>query len=1819
MGNMGKLILFSLILIFALLPANSFAQNEDTLEVWVERIVTPSEIFYEGAGGGDTATVIIRAYASEDTLKSGTPVDVIFVLDRSPSMNSIDPPGTITRIEGARIAMINFVDTYLANSGPETRAAFFYLGNNGPASLDYCTAYDFNNTTNDPGFSNLKTAINNNTTTLTSGTSCGESSQIWDGIMDITDLVLANRRPGIMPVVIYLTDAYDFSDEYGGSGGFNTVLNRVTNLNADSITQKIYTVTVGAGDTTRLRQIAEAGDGISAFSQTGSDLDSVFKDIGQTIFTAAAIQIDAVNSPMFIDVLGPNIHYVPNSFYVHTDSAGFIPPGRISLAVDTVTSGTQTYVRLKFDIDTINVNEVLKIEYQVTAALYEFPPTGNKIMRLNNYQADDPSYYSRFKYRTYLGTEREKLIDKRMITVKTRMEGIFISTSPTSYVPPDPSGAKTIQLDYSLSQPGSFGPTNLFAVLQVSATDTVKVGAQGSWWQFVPNPAWTSTPANMTYTNIPSSSKLFGVTVPNQNIPSDADTLFVKYLDPFTQILYFDSLIFNATYHQINDSLVSIYITDNAGSQTGLGDYTLRGNYAQLDNYSIVLYAMGATILGNFNAVSATWTSSGFSSLEVGTGSSNTLKLDNLPPRLNSPRNSVDTILITYTDPVSSTMLTDLLIITILDTTDYDTVDAVVITPYSNYINTSNKHTLYDIFNDSSSYSPYSGDTVTFVPLLFDVNTGGNEKFLGNSSTAFDGSAGVTWYLNGTVASTDSIYSFMKIAPGSVDEIVAVYNNGIANDTIQIHWQYGHQRILHIEGSPGVVGQAGGSDLTMVTFTTAVSNDTVYAVIRDELGYCVSNTAAIQWSFTDPIAAAPYLQKPPSDSITNMCYINKLQNPADSMSFILKSILSAQEIQGIYASAQEKTVTIKLANYSYDAVGIFADSSNNYEIVSKMTGIFNTSGKQYQRDELILSTDTIRLVAIDDEIVLKARLHRDDVDFWEEGNVSWDLSDYTWLDESGFPDNVTITLRPKRSATGVVTLTATYTGGISAIIYLVVEPAYIHSFEVIKPGEKSAGEVAPVYWRAVDAEGNTVTDPSRQPDSVKIFADKPVKLVLGPGDTIEITGEYVLRNPFVSGEMTNDFYSTVAGTIGVNMIAYYGDQYHVEQVDLVFTPGAPSIVQIVHKSDGSDALVDTLSPFGTTAETQESYIALLYDRFGNLITDPSITGNIKWSSSHGNLTPVGNEATYDARGSGGNYHDTVRAVYTEDIAIQDNFVVFVIPIVGVVEVSTHEYLGDTLGNVSDVEYVLGTIFGVDVNALKQLAPGEGVSENYKLVESLRLHGYDVWRDGYLDYLDIVLSDSIYLSSSSVSGVHFDTVNNDGKPDTVIWPLSNSLGNSVQLLPLDNSGRRYRLWLLSHSYDVDAPLETGFLPLITFNNNVIYAQNDSLLRLGGAGAFYTVHPSVVKDSAPPVIHRFIHQNNKCDTDDPVNRIKIGFSEPVLFSGISSKSVESLCLVNGSNLDSTFMLTAIGKGYETNEVYDALLAWNFGVNDLLTMTYTGEILEAAEKQFRPGFTKLRFSVLSSNVEFLDVWGHSGTVSLNRPVTLENDLNINPICKLEGNTLVDRYAAMHFSWSPSPDPEDNNALVPDYPFFGFEINLNVMATSGGTSEMEYQRELRCGSEVYAVVDYASDKVFVSTEVQIFDLLGNLVATPAQNKSLKIEYTAEDIKKFLKMEDIDCNKLNDYVKNNKYFVVDGEGSDPDTLVPIYGSTITIGYEVMKEAHDNQEQGQVVPAWNCVNIKGRLVAPGGYIARQTITAQGDVEEVIKKFIVTSRERKTVF
>jgi hypothetical protein len=1683
----------------------------------------------------------------------------------------------------------------------------------------------------DPGYAGLKLAVNNNSDGLTGcGTqpwTCCESSELWDGIMDAIDFVLANKRPGVTPILMFLSDAYDFSARYT----FQQVYDRLNLLNQDSTTLRLFGIIVGAGDTAKMHQLATVGDGAYAFSSTGSDVDSIFNGMGQMIFTAAAIQINPTTTPMFVDVLGKDIHYVPGSLLIRTDSANYIRPGRVAWKYDTVVSPTGQYGRFVFDIDTINVNEVLVLQYKITAALHKFGFADfGYPMPVNNSILDDAVAYSRFKYRTLQGTTVEKPIDKAIINVKNKKTGPYISLGSNALRPPDSAGTHTITLIYGNVTAAQYGSLNLFTVFKEDNTDSSQITNPAGLWRFAAKTGWTALTAetNVDYSTGAASSRYFGLRIAGDSSLAGRDTLWVKDVVGATT----DYLVLNAVYQRENEFFSNIFITDQANGTSGLPNFTVTGDTNYLKNYSLLLYAIGATNLGHYNPVTgAVWNSTSSTKLSVGTGSTNTLSF-NLPSLGNAPRSRTEVVSISYNDP-SGGMKRDSLTITIVDNTDYDTVDVLSIVPDTAYRNASNKNALYTTYNTVNTYTPYGGDTVKLSGLLFDLNSGG-PKFLGSANVGFD-TGRVVWTLNGQAYSTDSVFKYYNQVPGKTDTVVAIYTSGgkTVRDTLYLAWKFGRARLLSIESAPGIVGQRGNGSLSVVTFTTAVSKDTVYAVIRDENGYCVTNvlTDSVHWSLVNPTVASQYLSVPPADSGKMACIIGKLQNPADSMSFTLTATLNGQYIAGEYGQ-DSGTVEIRLANYSFDRVGIFADSSNHFDLAQQLTGVVNTLGKNYKRvpadSAQIGASDTLRLVAIEDVVVLKGALHRNDKNLWEENSVTWTFSDKSWLMDTVFSASSRITLRPKAAAGSKVSLTASYntgTGTVTSTIWIVVEPPHVANYVMTPVTPVPAGTPISVTWTAVDVNGNIVRDPLRQPDSVCLYlenADHPVQVIDSHGDTVTMTGgtnKYCGLSQFVNGQLVNNFYSTVADSFRIKYVIYNDGKATVKYADLVVTPGAGHHIRIVYRGTLLDAVRDTLTPFGADAMTVRSYTALLFDVYDNLVTDASALGNIGWQALHGgNLSRAGVDAVYDARQqAGGNYLDTVTASYVTGGQVQfsDYVVVWVLPIVEVQSVVTHEWVPDTgLSGLQTIRFVLDSVLGAGAAAVaSDTAWGATVSANQRYLNALWHYGYPGGRDGYLDYLDINMSTGVIVRTANVLGVLFDTLV-DGTRDTVKWVMADTVDGRIirpylQLLD-PGVGMHYRLWLVTNAVATAStgPLETGFLPEVKFDNAAIQGANVLPLRLGSADDVYETLPSAVVDSAAPVVDKFIYENNKCNPARKLNSVQITFSEPVsqLPSG-SFPSITALSLVNSGVDDTFFMTSRISDVITNNRVYNKWQAWDLQSGSG-TMAYELEIRGDAEAYFRPNEALMRFNPVNGNRQLLDYAGNSGSGGENRKARLENDDSQPVLCNVSGPTIVNRYDALNYSWTTIT--EDGKPVdVPLFSYFGFDVKLDISASINTLQNMVLINN--CGN--YEYWDYPANDILLHADVAIFDLLGNLVASPSANKSLRIDYTASDIKRIFGMPlgVPQCGAID----TSKYDILQKPGgAKPDLLIPKYPSVLSFGYKVLLDNKNSSTP--VVPMWNCLNAKGRLVAPSGYIVIQSITVLGQpMPNVTRKLVVTSKKK----
>jgi hypothetical protein len=470
---------------------------------------------------------------------------------------------------------------------------------------------------------------------------------------------------------------------------------------------------------------------------------------------------------------------------------------------------------------------------------------------------------------------------------------------------------------------------------------------------------------------------------------------------------------------------------------------------------------------------------------------------------------------------------------------------------------------------------------------------------------------------------------------------------------------------------------------------------------------------------------------------------------------------------------------------------------------------------------------------------------------------------------------------------------------------------------------------------------------------------------------------------------------------------------------------------------------------------------------------------------------------------------------------------------------------------------------------------------------------------------------------------------EGKPDTVNWQLDNSLRHvamtPAEALP-DSLGRysRYRLWLIpNNSHLQDNPLETGFLPRVSFSNVVVKNRDTTNLYpilLGNGSDFITTDSGTTVDSAPPVIADFLLQNNACNPDNEENSIRISFSEPVKYENFPGyKNVRAFTLINTPEQDSGFMSQVAIRGGRHNIVYDKRLAWNYGNEPTRMMTYEVSIRDEAEHMFRPNVARIRFAVDPDNFQIVDLWGNPACSLANRMVTLKNDLSaLHYICDVVGNTEVNRWEAIGFGYSV-----EDGILKPNFPYFGFTINFDLITSSTAMNTITLSFSI--GSEDYVIVDFDPDYNLVSTYVNIFDVLGNNVANSSDNSTLRMDYTITEVKQAMGYEDIEDrierNELNMTEILDHYVLFESENQTfPDTLKPRYPATLSFDYDyLMQTCGPNSSRDMCVPAWNCLNSKGRLVAPGGYFAIQAIITPGEMEEVKRKFIVTGSAEERNF
>ncbi|OGJ92889.1 MAG: hypothetical protein A2248_08460 [Candidatus Raymondbacteria bacterium RIFOXYA2_FULL_49_16] len=1782
------------------MPLSASAQSS-TAQVWVRRTVVPSSINYEGAPANTQATVNLWSWASGDSVAVGKPIDVIFLTDNGPKIQSRlpgDPHNWISpnRIEGAYNASVNFIDSFFTSS---ERCALLRFASNVDTAFYYTTNYPY-----------AKGQLDSSLT----GDATEQGNAMWKGILASAQYAVANLRPNVTPVIIALTTGNDRNSYQQGlppgalgnteAEAVDSVLSYLESARVAGIPIKVFIVGVGSGVNDNdglMTMMADSVGGMYIHTEDGIGIDSVFQDIGQRLVDIVGIRVSPTK-PMFVDVLGPGIHYVPGSF-LQVGSQGDLTP---AFSVDTVNGLT----RITLALDTIKLGQLFLVRYNITAAVTILDTTHAVLTRTNNTQLNDSVNYSRIQYMDIFGRVTEKPIPQNFVLVKSGVSAIRLSLSPDTLIPP--SLTKVVPLEYTSTAPAVFPDTTLYALLELDMTGEVLYTPATVTWNFTPLSGWT---APLLY-NVQDDQQGMGITVPFDN--AGLCTLTIELT--MQGLIYRDYLIFSAYGEGSVEKIIGVAIDDDTLTRQFIDPPRLliAGNRAELNAYSQPLFARAITNHGNILPLSASWSASGFSIYQSQLGAAFTgthqQRTFGISVATTETAQS-DSGLIT----IDSGGLSFSFTLAILDTSHYDVVNTIAI--YDNYYagNTDSIEAHYSGQQSQEVYSPGLGDSLTFWPLLFDAS---------GTPVQYMDVATAVWQRNNNPPVTASYYVVRGGVPMLEERLTVTFvgqSGDTLTDTVTIRWGYGSIRHISLESRPGHIGDTVSAPLTaLVIPANADTMRGIYAVVRDEYGYCVYDgsdnnfTAYAAWSVSVP-GVLTYIDIP-ADT-TSLGWIHRKGTPGSQTTAYL--VASGVNLVGLYN--QKDSIALTLLTYSFDSLVIQACASPS--------PLIDTTGHVYAVGEDIPKSALLFLTAGQDTSVVRARIRRDDTNAWVSWPVSWRLTDMYFVDVSGFPIDSQMTIIPMRNVTrtGIIAY-LDFGGGIivTDTVYCMVDISFIDSFIMVFPDYPIiAGDTFSFTIIAIDQNGDTVRNPVRLPNGYTLSLNT-LLLLMGASDTLLLNDTTAgITDPFLNGISINNGVLYFAGdnllVISFTYPTKTGTATYTDTIRISVRAGPPDSIAVIREKDSTLAVSDTLSSVHTeTSDSVLFYQIVLYDRFGNAIPASSgfydsLVVTVSGTLDTAGIIRDGNRIGYSAANALDGASGTITVRYTGPSAdIAYAFDLLIVPVAQVLLIETHEWVPDTVSGIAFIRTVLDSVLGIDPDSLWIALQARGSSQNQVYLAALQANGYMPFRDGYLDYLDITLSMPFAFKNTYISAIRFDAQTYDG-PDSVVWRVSD-LGRTIRLLPRGPGNTLWRLWLITNAgQSVHAPFETGLLPSVSFDNNAIRQANSHTnfpVLIGTDGDIYSTDMAITVDSTPPVIAGFRFQNNACKIGEPENRIFISFSEPVATGAISIfSSITAFTIDYRTRTDSGFMSTAILEASPSGRVYDTLEAWSYDGDAAYTMTYEAVVNKDSNAVFIPGMTKIRFSVKPVNTQFADATGNRGCVSANRKAVLVSDGQTDAyVCSLIGTTIISRYDAMTFAWGGSTEGGTPQA-VPLFHFFGFTVNMLQIVADNPRTFVIIDDAVISGRH-FVVCDFDTTTPLIETMVKIYDVYGNLVASPATNAALSASFTVGSLREFMGFgaieNDLATLTISDIEKS--YSITEAVSpSDPDTLRPIYPTTLSLGYDYLSgRCGPSTGRDLCMPAWNCLNAKGRLVAPGGYVGAQDIRTGRIVTEAVKKILVTS-------
>jgi hypothetical protein len=291
-----------------------------TLPPSITKAVDKTCVNQKGTAGDETFKVALTVNGDGGTSTSITPIDVVFALDSSGSMNTNDPNGL------RKTASQAFVDKLV--SARDTAGVVSWDGN-----IDFALGL-----TN--SFQALKIKIG---TVNNSG-----STNLNVGLSAALNMLVANTRTAPSnEIIIFLTD---------GDGDYTTCANNGPAKSASDNGIAIYSIGLGSG-TSALADMATCTGGQSYPAATTANLDAVFTEIFDTVVNSSI--------PHNVDVL----EVIEDGIDVNEAS---ITPTASSVAYDS--SGRITSIRWN-DIDDLDsddgmeAGEVVLLSYEAKSAV----------------------------------------------------------------------------------------------------------------------------------------------------------------------------------------------------------------------------------------------------------------------------------------------------------------------------------------------------------------------------------------------------------------------------------------------------------------------------------------------------------------------------------------------------------------------------------------------------------------------------------------------------------------------------------------------------------------------------------------------------------------------------------------------------------------------------------------------------------------------------------------------------------------------------------------------------------------------------------------------------------------------------------------------------------------------------------------------------------------------------------------------------------------------------------------------------------------------------------------------------------------------------------------------------------------------------------------------------------------------------------------------------------------------------------------------------------------------------------------------------------